>query len=174
MEHHKLSRAHWYIVCNYKGLPIFFFLNHKECFTKCKGDANAERSAEEQQPGAEQPMRECQAHCRQVSAVHTTVRVQRMKHPLSWSWADKELWSSASCQYRGVRAHLQCSCTLIFTSGCAMLMSTTQISLSDLDLDRLMRLVVHKQEKLELSTASPPRIKTWIKLWYKLGAATHF
>lgn len=36
-EHHKLSRARWYIVCNCKELPILFY--HKECFTKCKGDA---------------------------------------------------------------------------------------------------------------------------------------
>lgn len=178
-EHHKLSRAHWYIVCNCKGPPILFFY-HQECFTKYKGDGRCRgtsyreicRRAAARRKAAHQGMSGTfqAGFCR----VRLSDFSQRMKHPLSQSWANKELLSSTSCQSRGVRAHLQCSCTLIFTSGCAMLVSTTQISLCDLDLDWLMRLQVHKQEKLELFIAPPSQIKTWIKLWYKLGAATHF
>lgn len=59
LEHHKLSRAHWYIICNFKELPIFFFFTTKNVLQNAREmpDAGApctEQSAEGQQPGAKQ------------------------------------------------------------------------------------------------------------------------
>lgn len=141
-EHHKLSRARCYIVCNCKELAILFY--HRECFTECKGDARCRgtlyrvicRRAAGRSKAAHWGM---SGTFQAGSEVHDCHISQRMKHPLPWSWANKELLSSTSCQCRGVRAHLQCSCRLIFTSDCAMVMST-QISLCDPDLDKLLRL----------------------------------
>lgn len=143
LEHHKLSRAHWYIICNFKELPIFFFLPQRMFYKmqgRCQMQGHLVQNNLRKGSSQEQSSTPHQGMAGTFQAVlHCRLRFisQRTKYPLSWS---KELLPSTSCQYRGVRAHLQCSCTLIFTSGCAMLKSTTQISLCDLDLDRLMKL----------------------------------
>lgn len=83
LEHHKLSRAHWYIICNFKELPILFFFYHKECFTKCKGDARCRgtlyrticgRAAARSK--AAFPIREWQVHSRQFCTAGSDLSVK--------------------------------------------------------------------------------------------------